>query len=301
MKPPSADLNDPRILALLCRRWMVRGAWIAAAFVALLVAHGSDRRAESPRSGDALLGEVRATPSRETLRVGAFNIHAGRGIDGRFDLTRTAQSLAALDLVGLNEVRGDTIWESSDQAAALADQLGLAWCFAPSERRFWNGHWGNALLSAWPVRRWEVVPLAGTRGKAYRNLVAAEVEFGAQRVQVLVTHIDTADDHVHQLAAVVDRFLSLPEPAVLMGDMNARRDDPQIARLLSTPGVIDCVGAHLAEADSRGRIDWIFARGLAVQAAGIRVGDASDHPCVWAELAPRETTVAERGAPDATH
>jgi endonuclease/exonuclease/phosphatase family metal-dependent hydrolase len=267
---------------------------MAAALVALLIAHGSDRRAESSRSGNSLIGEVRTTPSRETLRVGSFNIHAGRGSDGRFDLTRTAESLLELDVVGLNEVRGDTIWETSDQAAALAARLGLAWCFAPSERRFWNGHWGNALLSAWPVRQWEVVPLAGTRGKAYRNLVDAEVEFGTQRVHVLVTHIDTADDHVHQLAAVVDRFLALPEPAVLMGDMNARRDDPEIARLLATPGVLDCVGSHLGKADSRGRIDWIFARGLELHAAGVRSGDASDHPCVWAELVPRESAVAKR-------
>jgi len=70
-----------------------------------------------------------------------------------------------------------------------------------------------------------------------------------------------------------------------MGDLNSGREDPEIRRLASMPGVLEPL-ALVSPADTSDRVDWIFVRGLKVRGAGIRELRASDHPCVWAELEP---------------
>ncbi len=71
-----------------------------------------------------------------------------------------------------------------------------------------------------------------------------------------------------------------------MGDMNSLPDDPQIQRLLATPGVTDAIASGMPQPPSH--IDWIFTRGLQTVAAGMIDHGASDHPCYWAELEVRD-------------
>jgi hypothetical protein len=73
-----------------------------------------------------------------------------------------------------------------------------------------------------------------------------------------------------------------------MGDLNTAADDPDLRRLLASPGVRDLVGETAARDSSR-RIDWILARGLHSVQAGIVDTGASDHPLVWAEVECRMT------------
>ncbi|WP_420865642.1 endonuclease/exonuclease/phosphatase family protein, partial [Streptomyces prasinopilosus] len=69
------------------------------------------------------------------LRVATYNIHAGAGEDGVFDLDRTARALRDLnaDVIGLQEV--DVHWggrsDFVDEARALAGTLDMRVFFAP--------------------------------------------------------------------------------------------------------------------------------------------------------------------------
>lgn len=72
-------------------------------------------------------------------------------------------------------------------------------------------------------------------------------------------------------------------PAILMGDLNTRRDDPWLQPRLGSGEWIDCVGPLLTD-DPPQRIDWILGRGVKPVSAGLVDHGASDHPCVWAEL-----------------
>ncbi len=83
---------------------------------------------------------------------------------------------------------------------------------------------------------------------------------------------------------MIDQYLALPPPAVLMGDLNSEAKEPEICRLLAASDVIDAVGQKLGAA-APPRIDWVFVRGLRVLDAGLRDNGASDHPLAWAELA----------------
>jgi endonuclease/exonuclease/phosphatase family metal-dependent hydrolase len=115
-------------------------------------------------------------------------------------------------------------------------------------------------------------------------MLLVEVEQGPSALHVLVTHLDRVQDRAAQLDRVTAEFLSLPEPALLMGDLNTTADDPQLARLLAEPGVRDLVAEGLGPKPPPVRIDWILGRGLRALQAGVVDTRASDHPLVWAEV-----------------
>ena len=223
--------------------------------------------------------------SHTTLRVGTFNIHGGKGRDGRRDLVRTARGLEDLDIVGLNEVRGDWFAWQPDQAEQLGQRLNMDSLFAPAEQVGWFDRFGNGLLSRLELTSVLRIPLPGTQRKRFRNAVLTGVRWQGQIVRLLAVHVDSTVDRERQLELISDLFLSLDEPALLMGDLNTRADDPTLQKLLSTRGVIDVV----ATAESGDRrldhgIDWILARGLKPIRAEVRDDGASDHPVLRAEL-----------------
>ena len=199
-------------------------------------------------------------------------------------------------ITGLNEVQGTTWGGLPNQAESLGDLLGAAWLFAPTEHRFWRDHFGNGAMATIPVASWLRFPLPSTGGKGFRNALLLSIEpDGQPAVRVLITHLDRTHDRALQLAAVTHLFLSLAPPAILMGDLNTTRDDQQVRRLLARHDVQDAVPAVQGN-DNPGRIDWILVRGLRVLSAGIVERGASDHPAVWADLAP-VTSVATPARP----
>ena len=262
------------------RRIVAAGA-LGLAIVGLA---GSQRTAAPPRSGRSLMGRIAAPPGETApLRVGTFNIRGGKGLDGRRDLRRTAECLRSLDLVGLNEVHGEAPWQPQDQAEQLGVKLGRAWLFAPTERRWWRDSFGNGVLASVPVTHWQAIPLPRQGSGGFRNVLLLKTPYRGRTIHIAITHVDQKDDREAQLRAVIELFLSLAEPAILMGDLNSNADDPQIQRLLTAEGVEDPL-AHFAAAGRPKRVEWILTRGLHTTDAGRVATAASDHPCVWAAL-----------------
>jgi endonuclease/exonuclease/phosphatase family metal-dependent hydrolase len=244
------------------------------------------RTSTGPAAGETFVGNATTVPAtRPALRVGIFNIHGGRGTDHKRDLTRTADCLRQLDLIGMNEVLGPKLWWQTDQCEQLGEILGTRWLFAPTESRWWDGSFGNGLLCRMPVSFWQRIPLPLAGAHTHRNVVLSTIDVNGRSVHVLLTHLDSRDAQrrQEQLRIVGDLFLSLAPPAILMGDMNTLPDDPQLNELLGKPGVVDAVAAGMDVPPPR-RIDWILTRGLQTVAAGCEDRGASDHPLYWAEL-----------------
>jgi endonuclease/exonuclease/phosphatase family metal-dependent hydrolase len=111
------------------------------------------------------------------------------------------------------------------------------------------------------------------------------LDLGGRAVHILATHVVRSDERERraQVRAVVELFLALDEPSLLVGDLNSAADDPCMDDLLAAPGVIDAVGQVLGP-QGPPRIDWIVARGFRAKDAGMRDNGASDHPMLWAEL-----------------
>src|SRR6187431_2010989 len=87
-----------------------------------------------------------------TVRVATYNIHRGRGLDGRTRIERIAGVLASVDadIVALQEVVGASPLKPG-QAAEIGAALGMGWVMAPT-RHLRNSLYGNVVLSRFPVR-----------------------------------------------------------------------------------------------------------------------------------------------------
>jgi endonuclease/exonuclease/phosphatase family metal-dependent hydrolase len=240
-----------------------------------------------PAEGTNLDGPATRTtnPPHDSFCVGTFNIHGCTGADGRRDVDRVANCLLDLDFVALNEVHGPRLWERDNQAALLGRRLGVQWLLAPATRNWRHIDFGNGLLTSLPVESWQRLPLAASNGRGDRNAVLVRLRHGEKTISVLLTHIARSDDLTRreQLRQTIDLYLALSGPAILLGDLNSETTEPEIRRLLATPGVIDAVGQKLGP-NTPPRIDFVFVRGLRVLDAGLRDLGASDHPLAWAEV-----------------
>jgi endonuclease/exonuclease/phosphatase family metal-dependent hydrolase len=257
---------------------------IIAGLVALIVAVGIFATTHKYRAGDAggvrLEGTVVAAATRPaSVKIATYNIHSGRSEAGKADLELTARTLEGFDVIALNEAAGTGVFGGEDQAEQLGRRLQMMWLYAPSERRMGMSYFGNGLLSRFPASQWQRTQLASVHEPAKRSTLYAELDVGAAKLHLLVAHVARQADHDDQLRLICQRFLSLPTPAVLIGDLNTERSDAILQGLLQTPGVTDAVGPKEPR-----RIDWIVVRGAKVMDAGSRDLGASDHPMYWAEI-----------------
>jgi endonuclease/exonuclease/phosphatase family metal-dependent hydrolase len=249
------------------------------------------------------------------IRVASYNIHAGAGEDGSYDLARTASAIRALDadVVGLQEV--DVHWGArsqwADTAQELADRLGMRVFFAPiysldppaegQPRR----EYGVAVLSSWPIvsatnhpltRLSTVVP--DPTPEPAPGFPEVVIEKQGARVHVYTTHLDyRADPSVRQtqVAETLDILADeAGESRVLVGDFNATPDAPELAPLWSvltdswaaapTAGT----GLTYPAITPTKRIDYVTtSTEVEVVTAHVLETAASDHRPVVADLAVR--------------
>jgi len=234
----------------------------------------------------------------------SFNIHHGRGTDGVVDLARIAGVIRAsgADVAGLQEVDRNFGERShwADQAAGLAERLDCHVAYganvdrdppAPGKPR---GQFGTAVLSRYPIARGQNTHLFRSPGEEQRGLLHAEIDVSGRPLQVFVTHLDpfSQTDRARQARQVVD-LVGGHDPAVLLGDFNARPDTPEIgglrARLTDTWAAAEG-GRPLATvpADAPAAcIDYIFtSQRLKAVWTGLHTGDpvASDHLPVVSRL-----------------
>ena len=259
---------------------------LLALCVALYAAYAGRRTPVEPQRGVGISRPSDCQPITQTrFRVATYNIHRGKGTDGARDLNRTAGVLHEADIVGLNEVGGPAFWGQSDQTEQLGRNMKIGWLFAPNQRRWHMYHFGNGLLSRFPVGRWTSEPLVYRKNmsRSPRNLLTAEIEVGEQLVTVMVTHLDRGEIRPTQLKNVLDEFRRY-EPAILMGDFNSNVDDPLLAEFLADSNNVDAIKATLGEAGNGGRIDWIITRGMRVLSGGMEPTGVSYHPCYWVDV-----------------
>ncbi|GAA3496746.1 endonuclease/exonuclease/phosphatase family protein [Streptomyces prasinosporus] len=240
------------------------------------------------------------------LRVATYNIHAGAGQDGVFDLDRTARALRGLraDVIGLQEV--DVHWgarsDFADEARALAGKLGMRVFFAPiydldpaapgGERR----RFGVAVLSRHPVlaaENHEITRLSTQTPDPVPapapGFAEVTVDVKGARVHVYSTHLDYRADPSVRAAQVTDMLEVLAAdrgPKVLVGDFNAEPAAAELAPLWrhlrdAAPGG----GGTYPAADPVKRIDLVtVSPGITVAGAEAVATQASDHRPVVADL-----------------
>ena len=229
------------------------------------------------------------------LRILSYNIH---GRAHRFDrryLERIARVIgeARPDVVGLQEVyRGSRHSRVEDQAGALAAQLGMSAHFGPSFE-IEGGHFGNAVLTTGEVRAGEVVPLpgAGEPRTLLHSRIALSLEETEAEIDFYVTHLAawgrwSRSARSVQITGVLERLKQSNGPFVLVGDLNAPPEAPEIGTLLAAEMFRVC-GEEMActHRFMRQRIDYVFADpGWTTRSSTVLRTGPSDHWPVLVEL-----------------
>lgn len=175
------------------------------------------------------------------VRLVTFNTHHGVGADTRHDLPRLARVLAAADadVICLQEVDrhfGDRS-EDVDQALLLSRALDMQLAWGPAidepgtdlgdDRR----QYGNALLSRLPILVSDVHPLPG-RGEP-RSALRTMIELDGGTLWVTITHLSTGqpERRAEQVAALAALHTGEMEAGVVVGDLNAAPDAPELTAL----------------------------------------------------------------------
>src|SRR5262249_51041126 len=94
------------------------------------------------------------------MRIATYNIHKGRGMDGRTSIKRIVNVLAELDadIIALQEVFA--LCDSHEgQVETLASELGLQRAFGCT-RHHRGRPYGNAILSRWPILQWQEMDIS---------------------------------------------------------------------------------------------------------------------------------------------
>lgn len=272
------------------RRHPVRAVVLLGALIATVV------------TGTGGAGAGPSAPPPRPLRVATFNIHHGVGLDDLLDLERIAATVeaAGAEVVGLQEVDVHFGERSNfvDQATWLADRLGMYVVFganldrdppAPGAPR---RQYGTAILSEHRITEWTNTLLPRPEGGEQRGLLEVRIRVRGLPVRVFNTHLqhNSQVERLAQVAAIRDVLAGTDESVVVLGDLNATPDSPEIDNLTEdlvdawvTAGVGD--GYTYDAATPHARIDYVMSSGdVVARTAAVVTTDAADHLPVVVDL-----------------
>ncbi|MFE3662899.1 endonuclease/exonuclease/phosphatase family protein [Streptomyces sp. NPDC059164] len=259
----------------------------------------------------AVAAPAHRSPAGETsgglpLRVATYNIHAGAGMDGVFDLDRQTAELGALDadVIGLQEV--DRHWGSRsewrDLAGDVARRLRMHVSFAPiysldpAQPGGPRAEYGVAVLSRHRIVGAENHEITRLSTQDPNPAPAPAPGFGevvvrvrGLPVHVYVTHLDYRPDPAVRVAQVADTRRIMAEdrgPKILLGDFNAEPDAPELAPLWRELADADPGAPTFPARNPVKRIDFVAVskEQTAVRRAWVPDSLASDHRAVVADL-----------------
>ena len=192
--------------------------------VTLLLALGGVR---GP-GGTALQATGGPVAAQAEVRVVAYNIKHGLGMDSIIDLERIAALIGSFypDVVTLQEVdRGVERSGNVDQARRLAGLLGMTAHFGDF-MPYQGGEYGMAVLTRLPVLG--VHNLRLPDGEEPRSALEVRVAAGveARPLSVVGIHLYRTPEERRAQADSLSRYLDdVPHPVILAGDFNSQRGD----------------------------------------------------------------------------
>jgi len=155
-----------------------------------------------------------------TTVIASYNTHGGVGLDRRYAPQRIADVLAELgaDIVALQELQAHDA--GLDMLALLGDATGYHAIAGPT-LRLADGHFGNGLLSRYPIVSTQRIALAVGRREP-RGAIDAVIDCDGIHLRVIATHLGLArDERREQTARLLHAIRSGPAlPTVLLGDLN---------------------------------------------------------------------------------
>lgn len=244
-----------------------------------------------------------------SVKVATYNMHAGIGVDGNYDLDRIANTIreSGADIIGLQEVDVHWGWRSQydNEIKILANKLNMNYFFAPiynldppsegSPRR----QYGVAILSEYPILNAENRKIArlstqdsNPAPKSAPGFLEAQIHVLGEKVPFYVTHLDYRSDPTVREMQVDDMLKIMPghSNTILVGDMNATPDADELNPLFQqyedvwAMTHVDSGNTFPSQSPNK-RIDYVFTTpGMEVQSAQVFQSMASDHLPVTADV-----------------
>jgi len=200
------------------------------------------------------------------LRALSYNIKHCHGMNGKVSIKEVAATIASTqpDLVSLQEVDYRNPRSAfADQAATLGRSLGMYHVYGSNVT--WGGvaRFGNAVLSRYPIASWHnyLLPSQGEQ----RGLLRVEIKLAGQPIVFLSTHLGlNHQERLQQVDKIIEVADSVTGPVLLAGDLNARPDSEEVARLQTVLQSGDLTGAELTFPSNQPqfKIDYIFYSNL---------------------------------------
>ncbi|MDT0328018.1 endonuclease/exonuclease/phosphatase family protein [Nocardiopsis lambiniae] len=168
------------------------------------------------------------------LRVAAYNVRMGFGMDGRYALHDQIELLDEdfPDIVVLSEVdRGWLLNGGHEALSLMAERLGMRAYWAPADGPLW----GDAILTSREVievRGHTLTPSGPTGAQALEIVLPWE---DGTRVSVIATHVqpetydftaESSREQLRDLAGLVTAARAEGRPVVLAGDLNIEPENP---------------------------------------------------------------------------
>lgn len=214
----------------------------------------------------------------------SWNIHRGVGADGKMDLERTAAIIRKqqADVVVLQEVdQGTTRSGKQFLAQELGSRLGMQVFFGKAID-FQSGEYGQAILSAHPLRQKRIVRLS-EQGEA-RIAVLAEVQIGTEWVTVGGVHFDasSASRRAEEGKKLLAALATTAGKIYVAGDWN-EAPSGEVGRMWEKNGWIyqkkSGVPFTFPQDRPQIEIDFFWTKGapLAIECRVVDVLGASDH------------------------
>lgn len=252
----------------------------------------------------ALATGLRAAEPERALRVMSYNIHGGRGTDGKVDLERIAKIIrdADVDVAAIQEVDRNT--KRSGQLDEPAELARLTKMNAEFRKAidFDGGEYGQALLSRRPIEKVDVHPLPNRPGKEPRIAVVGQIATPLPLPDLLLigTHLHHEGgpggdalrlEQARELARVIGGDARTPPhfAPLLLGDLNATPDSDTLKMLgESWTDASAASGPTVPSDHPRRKIDYVlFSKESGWRVVSAKVLDepvASDHRPVVVEL-----------------
>ncbi len=160
-----------------------------------------------------------------SFRIATYNIHKGRGMDGRVRIERILRVLREIDadIVALQEVVNHQDRSPEEhQACYLADRLGYSYTVGET-RKHRKGVYGNVTLSRWNVEMSRQMDLS-VAGREPRGALRTDVRAGDQVLHIFNVHLGTAARERRAQARLIDEHLlkaiDVHGQRIVMGDFN---------------------------------------------------------------------------------
>lgn len=234
-----------------------------------------------------------------TLRIATYNIHKGLSFfNRRMVIHEVRKNLRALacDLVFLQEVQGDHTaherrfenWPDQPQYEFLADSIWSDYAYGKNAV-YDGGHHGNAVLSRYPIVRWDNENISEHRFES-RGLLHCEIKVPGwdETLHCVCVHLGLTSHHRSlQLKALMSRIVRLvpaAAPLIIAGDFNdwAHHADRELARPLGMKEVFQDTYGRPARSFPAAlplfRLDRIYVRGFSVKQARVH------HGRIWSRI-----------------